>query len=305
MSTKNKHIIEHSSSEIIILEAAPKKLPARVNEELLRRADAKPLFLDLRIGRVGAESQNLTASGKPRRYDKAAWQSVVKAINERSIIGQLGHPDLRADNGFNAAVAVYWLEAALKNTGDVTATAYIPPGPARDFVLTSKALGMSVATSLYAIGVESDDGSIVDLELQQLDFVLRPGLTAAMNGSHEYQIQMESVMQEKLHQSQQDFRALVETLRNHPDFKEALYAKATPQAIIEAVQGVVSPSGQKQIAERRLREVNTVLNQPGNRLDGVPFAVPLSEERVAMLRERNSLQASLDSDTTGGAIIPC
>jgi hypothetical protein len=210
MNTQLK--LEHASDSFNILEAAPKTLPSRVNQEMLKAHDKKPLFLDLRIGRVGAVSQNTTMSGKPRRYERQAWDNVVTAINSGSIVGLMGHPQLYGDTGFNQPVSAYWLEASIKPNGDVFGTAYIAPGPIRDHVRVAKALGMGIATSLSGIGVEAEDGEIRDLELQQLDFVLRPGLSDALNRAGEYQFHTETVNGKTIITIPSDQRQFIEAL---------------------------------------------------------------------------------------------
>lgn len=131
----------------------------------LTAGDADPLFVTLPVAQVGAVSQN------GRRYDRAAVEAIVRAIQAGGVDGIKGH--LRDDERGHRydLPSLYWVGATLDEDGIAWAKAYIPPREAdlREHVRLAKASNAPLGTSLYGTANLAPDGTVRDLRLESID----------------------------------------------------------------------------------------------------------------------------------------
>lgn len=139
-----------------------------VNMDELRELDADPMFVTLPvIPEVGATSRNGLL------YDEALAISITKQINDNKPGGIFGHlKDEDRDSAFPIPDG-QWVGAS-RDGKTVWGKAYIPPGAARDHIRRLKAVGGSIATSIYGKGAYEavSDGvrRLKDFTLESVDF---------------------------------------------------------------------------------------------------------------------------------------
>lgn len=139
-----------------------------VNMEELRALDADPLFVTLpvipEIGKV---------SGNGLLYDDALALSIEEQINTKRPGGRFGHLSKeQADTAYPIPEAT-WI-GAVRDGSTLWAKAYFPPGAARDHVRRLKAVGGSIATSIWGKGdyeqVRAGVRRLTNFALESLDF---------------------------------------------------------------------------------------------------------------------------------------
>lgn len=135
----------------------------------LKALDPDPMFVVLPVvPKVGAVSKNGLL------YDEALVKSIETQINTKRPGGRFGH--LREDERDSAFPIPDGMWLGAKREGDTLwAKAYIPGGAARDHVRRLKAVGGSIATSIYGKGsYEATDKKgvrrLTDFNLETLDF---------------------------------------------------------------------------------------------------------------------------------------
>lgn len=140
-----------------------------VNMDELRAMDPDPVFITLPVvPKVGAVSKNGLL------YDEALVKSIETQINTKRPGGRFGHlREEERDSAFPIPDGM-WL-GAMREGNTLWAKAYIPGGAARDHVRRLKAIGGSIATSIYGKGsYEATDKKgvrrLTDFDLETLDF---------------------------------------------------------------------------------------------------------------------------------------
>ena len=144
------------------------QIAAGVSLDELRELDADPMFVTLPvIPEIGAISKNGLL------YDEALADSLVRQINDKRPGGTFGH---LKDEDRSTAFPIpdgQWV-GAQREGKTVWGKAYIPPGAARDHIRRLKAIGGSIATSIYGKGAYEKvrDGvqRLKDFTLESLDF---------------------------------------------------------------------------------------------------------------------------------------
>lgn len=143
-------------------------IAAGVDMEELKTLDPQPVFVTLPvIPEIGTVSKNGLL------YDEALANSIEEQINTKRPGGIFGHlKDEDRDTSFPIPPAM-WVGA--KRVGQsLWAKAYVAPGAARDHIRQLKAMGGSIATSIYGKGafeaVEKGVRRLKDFDLESLDF---------------------------------------------------------------------------------------------------------------------------------------
>jgi hypothetical protein len=143
-------------------------IAAGVDLDELKTLDPQPVFVTLPvIPEIGTVSKNGLL------YDEALATSIEEQINTKRPGGIFGHlKDEERDTSFPIPPAM-WVGA--KRVGQsLWAKAYVAPGAARDHIRQLKAMGGSIATSIYGKGafeaVEKGVRRLKDFDLESLDF---------------------------------------------------------------------------------------------------------------------------------------
>lgn len=142
---------------------------AGVNLDEIKTLDPDPMYVTLPVvPKVGAVSKNGLL------YDEALVRQIEAQINGKRPGGRFGHlREEERDSAFPIPDAI-WIGA--KREGDTLwARSYVPPGAARDHIRRIKAVGGSIATSIYGKGSYEATGQkgvrrLVDFDLETLDF---------------------------------------------------------------------------------------------------------------------------------------
>lgn len=143
-------------------------IAAGVDMEELKILDPQPVFVTLPvIPEIGTVSKNGLL------YDEALASSIEEQINTKRPGGIFGHlKDEDRDTSFPIPPAM-WV-GALRVGQALWAKAYISPGAARDHIRQLKAMGGSIATSIYGKGtreaVKAGVNRLKDFDLESLDF---------------------------------------------------------------------------------------------------------------------------------------
>lgn len=216
-----------------------------VDLEALRQLDADPVFVTLpvipEIGKV---------SGNGLLYDEALAASIEEQINSKRPGGRFGHLSKeQADTAFPIPEGM-WL-GAKRDGSTLWAKAYIPPGAARDHIRRLKAVGGSIATSIWGKGdyeqVRAGVRRLTNFALESLDFA--PPERAALG-----------------------YRAtpiITAEMQEDPDMnKEQLIAELTaadiPAALRQQIIAAAGDGGQaSQVAElrQRLTDSQTIISE--------------------------------------------
>lgn len=142
---------------------------AGVNLDEIKALDADPMYVTLPVvPKIGAVSKNGLL------YDEALVGQIEAQINGKRPGGRFGHlKEEERDSAFPIPDAI-WIGA--KREGDTLwARSYVPPGAARDHIRRIKAVGGSIATSIYGKGNYEATGQkgvrrLTDFDLETLDF---------------------------------------------------------------------------------------------------------------------------------------
>lgn len=161
-----------------------------VDLEALAELDDDPLFVTLPV--VPKEG---TISANGLLYDGRLLDDISQQINTKRPGANFGHlSDSERDTAFPKPDAI-WVGA--KRYGDTLwAKAYVRPGAARDYIKTLRAVGGSIATSIFGKGqyenVSKGVRRLIRFDLDTLDFApparaalgggVTPMLTAEMSG---------------------------------------------------------------------------------------------------------------------------
>ena len=154
-----------------------------VDMDALRLTDADPLFVSLPIvPEIGKVSKNGLL------YDEELVTSIAEQINSNRPGGIFGHlKDEERSTSFPLPAGM-WV-GAVRVGQALWAKAYIPPGAGRDYVRNLKAIGGSIATSIYGSGnyeaVSKGVRRLRDFSLESLDFA-PPGRAALGYGAVPY-----------------------------------------------------------------------------------------------------------------------
>lgn len=142
---------------------------AGVNLDEIKALDPEPMYVTLPVvPKIGAVSKNGLL------YDEALVSQIETQINGKRPGGRFGHlKEAERDSAFPIPDAI-WIGA--KREGDTLwARSYVPPGAARDHIRRIKAVGGSIATSIYGKGSYEATGQkgvrrLIDFDLETLDF---------------------------------------------------------------------------------------------------------------------------------------
>ena len=159
-----------------------------VNFDELVKGDESPMFVTLKVGAVGAESRNKTASGKARWYPAEVENVVVRTVEESKVTGIRGH--LRDDERAYANPPAVWraVGAKIDESKQTWVKFYVFPTATevREEIRTAKATNAPIGLSRYATGFVNSETGAVDAEsyvLEGFDFV-HPARVGILNAAH-------------------------------------------------------------------------------------------------------------------------
>lgn len=171
-----------------------------IDRAALTEGDAAPMFVTLKIGRVGAISSNQNL------YDEAFVADLERQVREMRPAGNRGHvPDFDRESSYPVPNG-YWVGTA--RVGELLwGKAYVPPSsPLREESRIRKATNSRMATSIYGTGARSYDGDrdafrVTEFKLETLDFAPaeRAGIASLAGVPH-----ITSEMDSKKEESEQD-----------------------------------------------------------------------------------------------------
>lgn len=247
-------------------------LAAGVEYATLVAGDDDPVFVTLPVGAVDTESRN------GRRYDRAAVEAIVHAINTERSIGQKGH--LRDDERayrFDVPPLV-WVGAKLEGDGRAWAKAYVlkTAPDVREYVRVAKASNAKVGTSIYGTADIDTDGNVSNLQIESIDLA-HPGRLGVPMAGAVPQITQETETPE----------IQAETEETVPT--EQMTLEATPAQIVEITRAhqaqVRELEGKVADLEGRVNDLAQIAEMLG--VDDAISGVRIVQQQVSNLRREN------------------
>ncbi|HRF99381.1 MAG TPA: hypothetical protein PLZ51_29410, partial [Aggregatilineales bacterium] len=171
-----------------------------IDLDALSEGDDKPMFITLPIAME-------TTSRNGVKYQRKDVEQIVKAINARKVVGNLGHlTEAERSHKFDIPPLI-WVGAMIDEQGIAWGKAYILPTAiaVRDYVRASKASNAEIGTSIYGTADINDKGEIIgdSLVLEQIDMVnpSRVGVIQAVGIPH---VTQETKQSESVNESKQE-----------------------------------------------------------------------------------------------------
>jgi len=165
-----------------------------VNTDLLYKGDSEPFHITLPIAEIGR------VSGNGLEYDEALVNSIAEQM-QAGVGGIRGHiPDEQLANAFPVD-AVLWV-GHQRDGNLLYAKGYIPPGETREDVRRKKAVGGSIATSIFGQAVRETQQNnkkgwrARQFQLEQID--LAPTKRAALANRKGFVITRETMQEDRM-----------------------------------------------------------------------------------------------------------